>query len=224
MANLHMSFRKIQIDKANTHIVTYIAAATFVTIFSIFTCRSLLAQRAYQSRVIDAKEKAANQLEANVAATKDLVNAYSAFVGGPTNVLGGNPAGSGSKDGDNARIILDALPSKYDFPALATSLDKLLSAQSYKVNSITGSDDELNQQNNSTTTTAPVEIPVQISVSGSYSSIQDFINTIERSIRPIQIQSLDLSGGSGVVQANVKALTFYQPAKTLDVNKTVEVK
>lgn len=224
MANLHMSFRKIQIDKANTHIVSYIAAATFIIIFSILTCRSLLTQRAYQSKVISAKEKAAKQLESNVAATKDLVSAYTAFVGGPTNVLGGNPAGTGDKDGDNAKIILDALPSRYDFPALATSLDKILSAQSFNVNSITGSDDELNQQNIDSANPAPIEIPFQVSVSGDYNSMQDFVKTLERSIRPIQIQSLDLSGGSGVIQASVRALTFYQPAKALDVNKTEEVR
>jgi hypothetical protein len=223
MAKLHISFRKIQIDKANTRIVSFVAGAVFITVFSMVASRSLLNQRAYQSRVISAKAQAAQQLKDNINATQSLVTAYTEFVSEPTNVLGGNPKGSGDKDGDNAKIVLDALPSKYDFPALATSLEKILTAQNYKINTITGTDDELNQQK-AATVSQPVEMPFQIGVSGSYDSMQNLIITLERSIRPIQIQTLDLSASSGNVQINIKAKTFYQPETNLNVTTTKEIK
>src|SRR6185436_19057656 len=98
-----------------------------ITVFSLMASRGLLGQRSYQARVINEKGKAVKQLQSNVAATKSLVDSYSNFTSLSSNVLGGNPRGTGDKDGDNGKIVLDSLPSKYDFPALTTSLEKILS-------------------------------------------------------------------------------------------------
>src|SRR5258708_5718319 len=114
MATLPASTKRVQINKATATIVGVIAAASFVTVFSLIASRALLGQRAYQSRVIAAKEQAKKQLQDNLSAVSALQTQYKAFVGTNENILGGNPNGSGEKDGDNARIILDALPSKYD--------------------------------------------------------------------------------------------------------------
>ena len=72
--------------------------------------RALWSQRGYQSRVISEKEKAVSQLESNIAATNQLAISYNAFVSTPDNVIGGNPNGTGDRDGNNAKIVLDALP------------------------------------------------------------------------------------------------------------------
>lgn len=223
MAKDNPSTKRIQINKANTRMVGAIAGASVIVIFSLVASRALMSQRAYQSRVISEKTKAVNQLKDNVKSVQNLATSYSAFVGTSSNVLGGNPSGTGDKDGDNARIILDALPSKYDFPALATSLEKILTSNSYKVNSITGTDDELQQQNTSSPSPAPVEIPFQISITGAYASMKDLITTLEKSIRPIQIQTLQLSGSDSNMQVSISAKTFYQPEKNLTIT-TKEIK
>ena len=200
-----------------------VGAASFVVVFSLVASKTLLGQRSYQKRVINQKNIAVKQLQENISTTRDLVNSYKNFNNTPENVLGGNPKGSGEKDGDNAKIILDALPSKYDFPALATSLEKILTKQNYKIESIVGTDDEINQQDTSSPNPQPVEIPFQITVSASYSSMKNLMRTLQNSIRPIQIQTIEFSGQDNDLRVTINAKTFYQPGKNLNIT-TKDVK
>ncbi|MBI3624272.1 hypothetical protein HY218_01420 [Candidatus Saccharibacteria bacterium] len=224
MTDKQTSTKHLQITKATAVMVGVIAAASFITVFSLVASRALLSQRAYQSRVITGKEKAKKQLEKNLQITDSLVAQYKVFVGGTENVLGGNPSGSGDKDGDNARIVLDAIPSKYDFPALATSLEKLLTG--YQIDAITGSDDEITQSANDKGFQDPraIEIPFQFGITGSYQSALALLTTLEKSIRPIKIKILTISAQTdNSLHVSIDANTYYQPSKTLTIG-TKEVK
>ena len=145
MAQKRTSTKRLQLSKTQANTVTLIAVAVFVTIFSLVSCRALWQQRSYQAKVIGKKKEALQILKQNNQEVSGLKAAYVDFVSSPTNIIDGNPNGTGEKDGDNARIILDALPSKYDFPALATSLEKLLIERNFRVESIKGIDDEIAQ-------------------------------------------------------------------------------
>ncbi len=217
-----VSIKHLQIDKANRSLVITSALCAVVFSFSVVGCRALLSQRSYQTRVIKEKTTAAKQLKANVETSQKLATAYKAFVSTPENVIGGTTAGQGQRDGDNAKIVLDALPSRYDFPALATSLEKILSEGGYRINGITGIDDELNQAA-ATSNGAPVDIPFQVSVSGNYDATLKLLDILDRSIRPFQVETIGLSGTTSSITMVVAAKTFYQPEKTLLI-KTQEVK
>ena len=218
----HISIKRLKADKANTRMLTVIAVATFIVIFTLVTAKVLIGQYAYQNRVIDTKHQAVAQLKVDVSAVSTLVSSYKAFVNTPQNVLGGNPTGSGQNDGDNAKIILDALPSKYDFPGLTSSLENILTNQGYTINSITGSDEGLVEQSNqSSTNPSPVQMPFQISVTGSYTSIQNLINTLQLSVRPFIIQTIDLSGTDSSLTASITAYTYYQPEKDFSIQTEV---
>jgi Tfp pilus assembly protein PilO len=217
---LQFSTKRLQISKANRAMITVIALSSFIVIFSLVASRALLNQRSYQSEVVDKQEQAKRQLSENIAATESLVAAYRQFTGRPTNILGGNPAGQGDLDGDNAKIILDALPSRYDFPALATSLEKILNDSNYTIDSIDGVDDELNQQANaSSANPQPVDIPFELAVSGNYPAMQDLLSVMQRSIRPLHINSLKFTGSDNSIKLSVSAKTYYQPEKNLDIRK-----
>lgn len=209
------------ISKAESTIVLTTAAAAFVLIFTIFGVRALIGQASYQNRVIDAKKEAVSTLRQNKENRTELVRSYKAFTSTQQNKLGGSSRGNGAQDGDNAKITLDALPSKYDFPALATSLDKMLVGQNLQIQSITGTDDEVAQSENQGGEPEPVAMPFQVSVSGPYGSMQNLIDTFDRSIRPIKVQSLQMSGGEGSMNMTVTAETYYQPQKTFELKKEV---
>jgi hypothetical protein len=221
MAEAGVITKRMAISKANAQMVAVVAVASFVTVFCLVASHAVLSQNSYQARVITAKDKANSQLKSNITAYNNLANSYEKFVSTPTNVIGGNPSGSGSKDGDNAKIILDALPSSYDFPALASSLEQLLSG--YKITSITGTDDQVNQQTNTTSVNPqPVSMPFTFSISNaSYASVGQLITTLQQSIRPIQIDSIDLSGASSDMTMTVNAHTYYQPGKSVSITKQV---
>lgn len=223
MAKPNISTKHIAIDKAQAQMVVVTAIAAFITVFCLIACKAVLSQNQYQSRVTKAKEEAHKQLQANIKAFDSLVTSYKAFDASDPNTIGGTIAGGGDNDGTNSKIILDALPSSYDFPALASSLEKILNDKSLKVGGITGTDDQLNQQNN-TSSSSPqaVEIPFTLTVNdANYNSIKDLITVLGRSIRPIQIDSIDMTGGASSMSLTVNAHTYFQPAKNLNISKKV---
>jgi len=222
MAGNAISTKRLLIDQANARIVAYVGVAAFLVVFSLVATKTLIGQAAYQNRVISKKKAAVTQLKSDIAATSQLKTAYDAFTGTSQNVLGGDPSGASNKDGDNAKIILDALPSSYDFPGLTTSLESLLGSQSVHISSITGTDDEVAQSTNQTSVSPqPVPIPFTVAVEGDYTGVQNTISAFEKSIRPMQIQSLTLAGNQGKLSLSVSAQTYYQPAKSLNIKKVV---
>lgn len=217
-----MSVKQLQINKANTTIVVVTAAAAFLTTMSLVASRALLQKRAYQAHLISSKTLAKKQLDDNVKAADSLVASYKQFVGQDTNVLGGSSTGQGDHDGDNARIVLDALPSKYDFPAVATSLEKILTSKNFQIKTITGVDDELGQAAVATSDAPqPVPIPFQLDIGGNYKSSQDLLEILDRSIRPIRISKLTISGTVDALSLNISGETYYQPEKTMSIKMKV---
>jgi hypothetical protein len=214
--------KRALIDKANTTTVAAAAIAAFLVVFCLVSGRALLSQAMYQNRVISAKKDTLKQLNKNLEARDDLVKSYEAFVGTSQNVIGGNPSGSGDRDGDNAKIVLDALPSKYDFPALASSLEKLAGTQGLQLDTIVGTDDEVAQAGNETNATpVPVPMDFEVTVKGAYQQVQGLTETFEKSIRPIQVQKIVMNSTEGNVSATITAQTFYQPEKKLELRKKV---
>jgi Tfp pilus assembly protein PilO len=160
-------------------------------------------------------------VKSDLRATKSLASAYNTFVNTPTNVIGGNPNGSGPQDGNNAKIILDSLPSTYDYPALATSLENILASQGVQIQSISGTDQATGESSQSSSSPTPQAMPFQVVVMGDYAAVQNVITAFEHSVRPFQIQTLDLSGNQNQMTLNLAAQTYWQPAKNLNITTRV---
>lgn len=218
MANTPHSTKRAQVDKAKTMLLALVAGASVITVFALVASKTFFSEASYLNRVSSEKEKALSQLKANKNAVSTLVDSYKTFATAAPNLLGGSPDGAGEKDGDNARLVLDALPSKYDFPALTASLEKLLSG--YNINSITGSDDTI-LQDQASGAPQPVDMPFTLNVGTDYAGMKNLVTTFERSIRPFQILTFDLTGTNGTLQANIGAKTFYQPEKNLTIGTKV---
>lgn len=224
-ASKGVSKKHLLVDKANTTVVILVSVAAFIATFTLVASKALLAQRAYQGKIIKEKTTARDQLDANIRAAGPLAESYKTFVGKKVNVIGGVPEGIGNNDGDNAKIVLDALPSKYDFPAVVSSLEKLLPTTNkpYKLllENIKGTDDEINQQ--ATTANGLVEIPFEATIVGDYAGAKQAITFFERSIRPFQIDSITITGGDADMNMKIVAKTYYQPEKSLKLT-TKDVK
>jgi hypothetical protein len=170
-------------------------------------------------------------LQADKTASTSLIKSYNTFVNETTNIIGGSSTGSGIQDGTNATIISHTLPSKYDFPALISSVENLLFLSGVKVNSIGGTDTSVatlgtatpTVPTNSATASAPVPIPFNFTVEGPYTTIQTCIATLQSSIRPIQINSITFEGNDTDLIMTVDAQTYYLPTTGLSIT-TKEVK
>lgn len=217
MANIAHQTKRMQVNKAQATMLALVIGASIVTVFALVASKSFFNQAKYLNKVATEKEKAVTQLKSNKDAVSKLVASYKSFAGQNPNLLGGSPNTNGDHDGDNGRLVLDALPSKYDFPALTTSLEKLLTG--YTITSINGTDDGVAQSTGGAT--APVPIPFSLTVGSDYPGIQKLITTFERSIRPFQVQTITLSGDNTQLTAVINAQTFYQPEKNLKIGTTV---
>lgn len=222
MARTTTFTKRSLISKANSTIVIATTAAAFVLVFALVSGKALVSQMAYQNKVIDAKKTALKNLRDDLEARDSLQQSYNSFIAQNPNVLGGDANTTGDKNGNNAQIILDALPSRYDFPALTTSLEKMINGQSLKIMSINGTDEEATQAANATSPNPePVAMPFQIQVNGSYDSVKSLTNEMLNSIRPFQIQTLELSGDNSNLIARIAAQTYYQPEKNLNITTKV---
>ena len=215
-----ISAKRIQIDKAKARVVMFVAIAAFVTVFSLVSARALLIKRGFVSRVVTEKENTLKILKANNDAANKLESAYKVFNGTPNNLLGGNPTGSGDMDGDNAKIILDALPSQYDFPALTSSIAKMISSQGGSISGISGTDDEV-VQSQSSDSSKPIEMPFDVQASSTPEGIQNILETFAKSIRPMNITKLTLTASKDKIDASITAKSYYQPKKTLEIKSKV---
>lgn len=218
------SIKHLQIDKAKSRVLAVVSVAAIITIFSLFVTKSMLTKANYQRRVINEKHKVVSQLKDNIESTKALITQYKTFAEQNPNVLSGNVSGNGNLDGDNARITLDALPSKYDAPALASSIEKLLLERNVSIQSIDVTDDQAGNPDQAQA--VPVATPVSFSfeAGSDFKTSQQLIMDFERSIRPFDVVSLELSGTDTSLKAKVGVITYYQPAKSLSLKVTKEVK
>lgn len=213
MADQFANNKRVQVDKTQAAMLGVVVGASIITVFTLFACRAFYSQASYLNKVATQKEKAVKQLKTNEESVASLVKSYDAFALQNPNLIGGAPDGKGERDGDNGRLVLDALPSKYDFPALVTSLEKMLTG--YTINGIKGTDDgaALVPANNSA-----LAMPFTIDVTSDYTGIQKLSKALEKSIRPFQVTSLKLSGSNKKLQAVIEAQTYYLPEKDLNVN------
>ena len=196
------------ISKSNTKMFIVLGIAGAVLSFSLVTGITLVKRMRYQSKVINQRVDVEKQLKANVKAVDSLVIAYKAFDEAKESTIGTVDA--------NSKIVLDALPSKYDFPALATSLEKLLVTGGFSGIIITGSDAELSAEQNSTKP-VPIEIPFTLAAKGSYANLQALVANLQRSIRPFKILKIDLTGKQDSLSFTISAVTYYQPEKNLEI-------
>ncbi len=221
--------KRALIDQANTTVVILTSVAAFVFVFCAVATKTLASQAAYQNKIISGKRTAVKQLKTDLGAVSTLKTSYKAFTSTSQNVIGGNTNGTGAQDcsgkgqdGNNAKIVLDALPSSYDFPALTASLEKLMACQQVSITNITGTDEAASQASNTSSAT-PKAIPMTFSVSaeGSYDKLQGLVSAFEHSIRPVKVTALGLTGNKDKLTLTVTAETYFQPAKSLNISTKV---
>lgn len=229
MAGNDLKSKRALIDKADTRMLVFAGIAAFVLVFTLVSANSLFSQASYQNRLATAKQTAVTQLKSDITAESALVSSYEKFVSSPTNIIGGVAAtGSGVNSGNNGQIVLDALPSKYDFPAMITSVNNLLQTAGVKIDSISGTDNQVAQQAFQTSTTpTPIPLVFQFSVDGSYQNFQNLFNIFQKSIRPFKFDTVQIIATTNAstkqtsLTLNATVETSYQPEKVFNLRSEV---
>lgn len=219
----HLSSKRAIINSDNTKILISVSVTVFVVFFCAFSMRALFSQASYQQRVIDSKKDALKIAEKNQKNTEDLEASYLSFATEPINVLGGNPDGTGPLDGSNPKIVLDSLPSVYDYPALSSSIEKLLLDNGYQIETIGGTEDSSLASSDTDKKSASklVEIPYPLSIRSTVDGTKQLLEILERSIRPFEVEKVTLSGSGNSVSSRIIMKTYYLPETGVQVTTKV---
>jgi Tfp pilus assembly protein PilO len=198
--NANMHSRREKIMKAGSTVFVAVAMASVVIAFSVVSIRFLWQRKSYNDRVIEKKTAARDQVEKNVASLAKLSEQYPDLNSSTTT---------------NSTTILHALPPVYDYPSLASSIESLAQRSGVSFTGAIGQDDTATAVQ-SAPVAQPIEIPLSLQVSGSYDGIKNFIQNIEKSIRPISITTVTYTGTNTSLRATIQATTYYQPTINLD--------
>lgn len=215
------SVKKIQIDKDMKLVVIWVAIASFITIFSLISGYSLYKIMNYQNQVISSNSSTLSVLKSDQNSLLSLASSYQKFNNQPVNIIGGSISSNNQNNGNNSKIILDALPSSLDYPALLSSVQSLLSTEGVTINSITGTGGPSSVTSSNQNSSSPQPLTFSFSVSGGYQNIQNVITTLQNSIRPMQFQSIDISGNQSSLSLSATVQTYYQPGIGFNVSKEI---
>lgn len=215
---IDFTFKKPNMNQPQTRMLVTITIATTVSVFCLLAAKDLFNQAAYHRHVLGARRNAIAQLQSNINNLSTLKTQYDSFSASNPNFLGGTSTTDPNAlppDGDNARLVLDALPSKYDFPALISSVSKIISLNQITNPGIAGSDQTATIDSSPLANPQPVQIPLSISGLTTYNGAENMIRDFERSTRPFDITKLQISGPSGSLSISASLNTYFQPAKVL---------
>jgi hypothetical protein len=196
--------------------------ATIITAFCLASSKVLLGQALYKGQVISARHKAIKQINTDISSANAMIKQYNeVFIGdNPVNAIGGkndpDPLAQ-PPNGDNGRLVLDALPSTYDFPAVLSTMSRVLSMDSIGSPSIGGTDQAVTTDSRPTEDPKPSSIDLTVNGTGSYTNTTSLIKDLERSIRPFDITHLTLGGNESSLTVGLNLSTYYQQAKTVNI-------
>lgn len=211
MATKGSSSKYTLIKKASSNMFVAVVIASILVSFSVVSIKFLLDLRSFNAEVQTQQAGIIDSLNQNITNYESLSEDYENFTGGSD--LIGNQG-----DRDNTTVVLDALPSKYDYPAIVTALENITRISRVQLVGISGRD-EVESAITSDPTPEPIDINMSIAINGNYRAIQRFMSTLERTIRPYAIVNVTFSGTDDDLRATFDLLTYYQPA--VDVEEDV---
>lgn len=222
--------KRQQIANANRMMFIWVAGVSALVGIAIVASLFLLQKAWFNEKVLAEKSKTASTLVKNNEVIADLED--------EVRVLNTNQALKDSMlDGqtDPVQVVLDALPSEANSSALGASLQEKfltsegLTLESLSVDPVEGVESQSDgsvQDASAPETAGENTITFRFAVStdvNNASALKDLLQRLERSIRPINITSLTIETQGERLVLEVNGLSYYEPAKTVELkSKTVK--
>lgn len=217
-----------QIYSTNKIMFIWVAAASVVISISLVMSYAIFQRMSFNQKVLSEKNTTVSNLDYNNSIVEDL-NAK-------IRVLNSNELLKNSTRNDDLEpvsAVLDALPSVVNSTALGSSLqDKLLDIpgvriESLNVEAVGGVEDasESNGSSGSATSVGEGEIAFQFELSssgsGRFDDMKTALNRLEKSIRPLNVNSVEIEQTKDKVTLKVRAVSYYSPEKKVELGQKV---
>lgn len=207
--------KRTQISKANRTMFIWIAIASAIVSLAVVISIFLVQKLTFNEKVLAEKSKTVSVLQANNRVIPDLET--------QVRVLDTNQALATAKAKDEdqtVQVILDALPSDANSLALGASLqNKLLAGipgltlDTLQVDPVIGIEALSATVQDAAATAVDNQITFRFSVIGDQNALKQALTNLERSIRAIDILSMQIESQGGTQVMTVSARAFYEPAR-----------
>lgn len=217
--------KRTQISKANRTMFLWIAGASAIVGFAAVAAIFLSQKLIFNEKLLIEKNKTVSTLEANIAAVPELKAQVSVL--DTNSALAGNKA---NEDDQALQVILDALPSEANSLALGASLQNRLLAgvsglrlETLQVDPVQGVESVGGNvvTGDTVSTVSDNQITFRFAVSGNQSALRQALRNLERSIRTIDVTSLQIENQGSSQVMTVQGRGFYEPAREVTVYEKV---
>lgn len=214
--------KRQQIASSNKAMFLWVAGASVLVAFALVISIFLAKQIIFTEKVLIEKNNTIGTLDKNLETASALDKNVKKLRADKNLTL----ARSSASD-NNLDVIIDAMPYAADEVALGSSLQSALltgasieslTVESTNTDTVTGGTDTsfLDQVG----TAQPIIFSFK--ATGTSEQLENVLDRFNRSIRPINILSLQLeSAGANNLTATVQAVTYYQPKKTVELTEKV---
>lgn len=218
--------KRQQISHANRIMLLWIAGVSIVVGVSVVLIIFLVQKIIFDGRVIAEKNHTVSVLEKNLKTVEPLKDNI--------RVLDTNDALKSVRLSDSkpaVQSVLDALPADPNSTALASSLQlKLLtgvsgvSIETLNVSPATDSVATTSTKSSKTSKAASAvrTIDFAFSVSalkGNYNALREVLERLEKSIRPINANTITVEAQGSKLIMTVKGVSYYEPAKQVELTE-----
>jgi hypothetical protein len=161
-----------------------------VVLVTIYFGQILIKTSFHNNRILTAVNLANSQLNNNLTAATSLVSNYAGIAA--TQIL-----------------VNDALPKNGDYPGLTALLENAGNTTGVEIKTVTA-----DQLGTGTLATGAMQgaqpFSFTVDTAGTYSQVTAFLSTMQLSVRPLIITSIELSGTGKSMLANVTGMAYYQ--------------
>ena len=207
--------KRQQIDSSKRTMFIAVAIAAFASGIALVVAFFLAQQIWFHGTVIAEKQSTLDTINKNLAVIDDLE--------GNVRALSANEALNSAKVSDESsalQVILDALPAEANSDALGASLQvrfagtvEGLTIESLSVDTTTG--------DTASSDSGGSSIGFRMSVSGTADGLKELLMKFERSIRVIELTSVEVQAGGQGLTMDVVGQAYYEPAQTVELETKV---
>lgn len=215
--------KRQQIASSNKVMFLWVAGASVLVAFALVVSVFLIKQIVFNEKVLIEKNNTIGVLDDNIEVSADLNKNVNKLRADRNLALVRSSASDNNLD-----VVIDAMPYAADEVALGSSLQNVLltgaSIESIDVQSVDGgSSDSASIDTGNLEQVGDSEyIIFSFKATGSSEQLQDILDRLNKSIRPISVISLQLeSAGANNLTMSVQAATYYQPQKTVELSEKV---
>ena len=209
--------KRQQIAQANKMIFVWVIIASVVVSLCGVTIQFLFRQAAFNQKVISAKLETQGTLSDNIENVQQLKKNVDALLA-DTRLS----TVKANENDSNLKVVLDALPTANDGSALGASLQQVILPKSKVETSDLTTISSLILTEDEEVPTAQGEALTSnfnFAATGDYGRIQTMFGDLERTIRPMNVQTFTMQGVDGAIRATVTGVTYYSPEQSVQLGK-----